>query len=173
MSACRTQRAIRLLVLVLAGGAFAVPAAAGQTTIELTYESVMDMVRPDVHPGVKVHHNLQVVLSEGNQVTETHNRNANGLSDKFAHEAALGGGDAQSYEPVWHVVSAGELVRTQNEVQSTRTITVTLTTPTTCSVAVKDELKPGFAEYAFPRIGQHALAYFTGYHIVGSTCAIH
>jgi len=173
MSAHETLRATRFLLPVLASAAFAAPAAAGQTTIDLTYDSVMDMVRPDVHPGVKVHHSLEVVLSADNQVTETHNRNANGQSDKFAHEAALGGGDAQSYDPVWHVVSAGELVRTQNEVQSTRTITLTLTSPTTCSVAVKDELKPGFTEYAFPRIGQHTTAYFTGYQVVGATCAIH
>jgi hypothetical protein len=166
-------RAMRPLLLVLASASFAAPAAAGQTTIDLTYESVMDMVRPDVHPGVKVHHNLQVILSEGNQVTETHNRNANGLSDKFAHEAALGGGDAQSYEPVWHVVSANELVRIQNEPQSTRTITVTLTSPTACSIAVKDELKPGFTEYAFPRIGQHARGYFSSYQVVATSCAIH
>ncbi len=167
------RKTLRPLLLVLASAAFAAPAAAGQTTIDLTFESVMDMVRPEVHPGIKVHHNLQVILSEGNQVSETHNRNVNGQVDKFAHEAALGGGDAQSYEPVWHVVGAGELVRTQNEVQSTRTITVTLTSPTTCSVDVKVELKPGFTEYAFPRIGQRALGYFTGYQIVGATCAIH
>jgi hypothetical protein len=174
MSACGTLLARRPLLLVLASAAFAAPAAAGQTTIDLTYESVMDMVRPDVHPGVKVHHNLQVILSEDNQVSETHNRNASGLSDKFARQQALGSGDAQgSFEPVWHVVSKDELVRIQNEPQSTRTITVTLTSSTTCSIAVKDELKPGYAEYAFPRIGQHALAYFTGYQIVGSTCAIH
>lgn len=159
--------------LILAGAAIAVPAAAGQTTIDLTYEFVMDMVRPEVHPHIKVHHNFQVVLSEGNQVSETHDRSANGLADKFAHQGALGGGDAQAYEPVWHVVSANELVRTQNEAQSTRTITVTLTSPTTCSVDVKVELKPGFSEYAFPRIGQHALGYFTGYRIVGSSCTIH
>jgi hypothetical protein len=174
MSAWKTLRAMRLLFPVLASAAFAAPAAAGQTTIDLTYESVMDMVRPEVHPGVKVHHSLEVILSEDNQVSETHNRNANGLSDKFARQQALGSGDAQgSYEPVWHVVSKDELVRIQNEPQSTRTITVTLTSPTTCSVAVKDELKPGFAEYAFPRIGQHTTAYVTGYAIVGSTCAIH
>jgi len=173
MSACGTLRATPPVLLVLASAAFAVPAAAGQTTIDLTYDSVMDMVRPDFHSGIKVHHNLQVILSEGNQISETHDRNANGLSDKFARQQALGSGDAQgSYEPVWHVVSRDELVRIQNEAQSTRTITVTLTSPTTCRLAVKDELKPGYAEYAFPRIGQHAFAYFTGYQIVGSTCAI-
>jgi len=160
-------------LFVAASAAFAAPAAAGQTTIDLTYDTTMDMVRPMAYPGIKVHHALTVTLSQDNQVSETHNREANGQADTFAHEAALGGGDPQSYAPVWHVVSAGELVRTQNEVQSTRTITVKLTSPTTCSVEMKDELKPGFSDYAFLRISQHTLGYFVNYRIVNPSCAIH
>lgn len=32
--------------------------------------TLMDMVRPEVHPNIPVHHNLQVILSEGNKVSE-------------------------------------------------------------------------------------------------------
>ena len=36
--------------------------AAAQTRIDLTYDSMMDMVRPAQHPGIIVHHNLPVVF---------------------------------------------------------------------------------------------------------------
>jgi len=173
MSACRARRAIAPIPFALAFALCVARALAADATIELTYDTTMDMVRPMAYPGVKVHHAMTVTLSAGGQVAETHNLEANGQADKFAHQATLGGGDPQAYEPVWHVVSASELVRTQNEAQSTRTITVKLTSPTTCSLEVKVELKPGFSEFAFRRIGQRAMGFFTNYRVVDSTCAIH
>ena len=62
----RHFKAVRLLVSVItAFAAFgALPGnAAVNTVIDLTYDSVMDMVRPEVHPGIAVHHNLQVTVS--------------------------------------------------------------------------------------------------------------
>src|SRR5271167_1385030 len=34
--------------------------ACAQTMIDLTYDSTMDMVRPEPHPGIIVHHNLEI-----------------------------------------------------------------------------------------------------------------
>src|SRR5271167_956458 len=36
--------------------------ACAQTMIDLTYDSTMDMVRPEPHPGIIVHHNLEIFL---------------------------------------------------------------------------------------------------------------
>jgi hypothetical protein len=58
--------AVRLLVSVITAlTAFgALPRnAVANTVIDLTYDSVMDMVRPEVHPGIAVHHNLQITVS--------------------------------------------------------------------------------------------------------------
>ncbi len=170
---CATRGASAVLglfvVLPLAGPAF----ADGQTVIDLTYDSVMDMARPDVHPGIRVHHTLQVILSERNKVAENSSRVAGGLSDVKATQRVLGSsGDAGSYA-VWRVVSKDRLVRIERDPQSTRTMTVTLTSPTSCRLEVRDELKPGFSEYAFSRISQHSLGYFSSYQVTSASCAIH
>ena len=62
----RHGTATRLLASVIAASTAlgALPGnAVANTVIDLTYDSVMDMVRPEVHPGIAVHHNLQVTVS--------------------------------------------------------------------------------------------------------------
>ncbi|MGC1886886.1 MAG: hypothetical protein WA709_12435, partial [Stellaceae bacterium] len=54
----------------------ALPGQAANMVIDLTYDSVMDMVRPEVHPGIAVHHNLQVTVSGGGNLSEGRNRSA-------------------------------------------------------------------------------------------------
>ena len=173
----RTANSLRSL---LSGGAAAIltmlASAArgeGQTVIDLTYDSVMDMVRPEIHPGIVVHHNLQVILSDRNKVSETRDRSTHKLSDNNAMKQVLGSsGDAGNYAS-WHVVGKDQLIRVQRDPQSTRTMTVTLISPTTCRLDVTDALKPGFSEYAFLRISSHTLGYFSTYQVTSTSCTIH
>src|SRR5271163_2107150 len=58
--------------------------AAANTVIDLTYDSVMDMVRPEVHPGIAVHHNLQITVSGGGNLSEGRNRSAGPYQDRNA-----------------------------------------------------------------------------------------
>ncbi len=147
--------------------------AEGQTQIDLTYDSVMDMVRPEIHPGIAVHHNLHVILSDRNKVSEDRDRSVKTASDQNAMRQVLGSsGDEGSYA-AWHVVGKDQLVRIQHDPQSTRTMTVTLTSPTTCRLDVKDVLKPGFNEYEFLRITTHTYGWFSSYRVTSTSCAIH
>ena len=174
------RQTAKLSSLLPPGGAIAIltmltsPANAdGQTVIDLTYDSVMDMVRPEIHPGIVVHHNLQVTLSDRNKVSEARDRSTHKLSDNNAMKQVLGSsGDAGSYAS-WHVVGKDQLIRVQHDPQSTRTMTVTLSSPTTCRLDVKDVLKPGFSEYAFLRISAHTLGYFSTYQVTSTSCTIH
>lgn len=154
---------------IVANSAF----AGGTTVIDLTYNSVMDMVRPEVHPGIAVHHNLQITLSGRNNVSESRDRSTKNASDSNAMRQILGGGNDAGTYAAWHVVSKDKLERIQRDPQSTRTMLVTLTSPTTCRLDIQDELKPGFNEYAFLRITTHTIGYFSSYHVTGTTCAIH
>ena len=152
----------------------ATPALAGGTTvINLTYDSIMDMVRPEAHPGIAVHHNLQITLSGRNNVAETRDRSTHNASDNNAMRQVLGGGNDAGAYAAWRVVSKDKLERIQHDPQSVRTMIVTLTSPTTCRLDVRDELKPGFSEYAFLRISTHTIGYFSSYRVTGTTCAIH
>lgn len=146
--------------------------SARAAVIDLTYDSLMDMVRPEVHPGIAVHHNLQVTISGGTQVTEQRDRNARQYRDQNAMAQILSStGDEGSYAS-WQVAADGRLVRTQNDPQSTRTMTVTLLPGNVCRLDVMDQLKPGFTEYAFLRISTHTIGYFSSYRVTRTTCTM-
>ena len=71
------SRIVRVAVLVTGAvsAIFGLAAtAAADTLIDLTYDSVMDMVRPEVHPGIAVHHNLQITLAGGGSLAEAQRR---------------------------------------------------------------------------------------------------
>jgi hypothetical protein len=157
--------------LIIAAVGFEASRASAQTRIDLTYDSMMDMVRPEHHPGIAVHHNLQIVFS-GQNVAENRDRNARQFSDRNAMVQELGGTDRQGTYASWRVESNTRLVRTQRDPQSTRIMTVTLTSPTTCHLDVVDTLNPGFSEYAFLRISTHTLGYFSSYRVIQTSCSI-
>jgi hypothetical protein len=132
----------------------------------------MDMVRPEVHPGIAVHHNLQITISSGNDVSEQRDRSARQYRDQNAMTQVLSStGDEGSYAS-WRIAPDGRLVRTQDDPQSTRTMTVTLLPGNACRLDVIDQLKPGFTEYAFLRISTHTIGYFSSYSVTHTTCAL-
>ncbi|HXZ14369.1 MAG TPA: hypothetical protein VEH77_00040, partial [Roseiarcus sp.] len=81
-------------VAALASAIVATPALAGDATvIDLSYDSIMDMVRPEVHPGITLHRNFHVTLSERNKVSESRDREVRNASDSNSMRQVLGGGD--------------------------------------------------------------------------------
>jgi len=164
----------RLLFLIgaLLALAAAPATAAADNIIDLTYDSVMDMVRPQMRPGIAVHHNLQVTISAHNNLTEDRNRNAGPYRDQNAMTQVLASSGDESNYASWRMQPDGRLVRIQNDPQSIRTMTVTFLPANTCHLDVVDRLKPGFSEYAFLRISTHTIGYFSTYRVVRTSCAI-
>jgi hypothetical protein len=155
---------------VLSFGPIVKPALAAEAIqIDLTYDSEMDMVRPENRPGIAVHHNLHVTFVNGTGVTENRDRSTGHAQDSNAMTQAprTEGGYAS-----WKVLAKDKLMRTERDPQSTRTMIVTLTSGNTCTLDVKDELKSGFNEYAFLRVSTHSLGYFSSYRVVNTSCAI-
>ena len=113
----RHCKAVWLLVSVItAFAAFgALPGnAAANTVIDLAYDSVMDMVRPEVHPGIAVHHNLQITVSGGGNLSEGRNRSAGPYQDRNAMMQVLSSsGDDAAYAS-WRTV-AGRPARARPE----------------------------------------------------------
>ncbi len=172
----RNGKAVRLLMSVITAltGLGALPGdAAANTVIDLTYDSVMDMVRPEVRPGIAVHHNLQITVSGAGNLSEGRNRSAGPYQDRNAMMQVLSSsGDDATYAS-WRAAPDGRLVRVQNDPQSTRTMIVTFLPGNTCRLEVADQLKPGFSEYAFLRISTHTIGYFSTYRVTRTSCAIH
>jgi len=166
-----TGKLVLLLVTVAAVPITSAHAAA-QFVIDLTYDSVMDMVRPEVKPDIHVHHVLQVTMSRDSRLTEKRNRSIKQYSDQNAMAQVLASrGDDSTYAS-WHTAPDGTLVRDQNDPQSTRTMTVTLLPNDACRLDVVDHLKPGFTEYEFLRIASHTMGFFSTYRVVGTSCKI-
>jgi len=162
------MRTVALTLFVVLGST---AAASADTVIDLTYDSVMDMVRPEVHPHIVVHHNLHVTISGGN-LSEHRDRSAKKYSDKNAMGQVLSSsGDDQAYAS-WKVAPDGRLVRIEEDPQSTRTMTVTLQPGNTCRLEVVDQLKPGFTEWELLRISNHQMGFFVNYRITGTSCAV-
>jgi hypothetical protein len=141
--------------------------------IELSYDSVMDMVRPEIQMGIRVHHNLSVTISGYANVAEDRNRGTKRYYDQNSLVQVLGSSDSASAYASWRVAPDGRLVRRQSDPQSTRTMTVILMPGNTCHLDVVDQLKPGFHEYAFLRISTHTIGYFSTYRVISTSCVIH
>ena len=172
----RHFKAVRLLVsAITALAAFGALSgiAAANTVIDLAYDSVMDMVRPEVHPGIAVHHNLQITVSGGGNLAEGRNRSAGPYQDRNAMTQVLSSSDDDAAYASWRTAPDGRLVRIQNDPQSTRTMTVSLLPGNTCRLEVVDQLKPGFSEYAFLRISTHTIGYFSTYRVTRTSCTLH
>jgi len=170
----RRDRACRALRTRVARGGrpLGYPAAA-DTVIDLTYDSVMDMVHPEVHPGIAVHHNLQISLAGGGSLAEARNRSAAPFQDQNGMVQVLGSSGDEGAYASWHFASDDRLVRVQDDPQSTRTMTVTLLPDNTCRLDVVDQLRPGFSEYAFLRISTHTIGYFSTYRVIRTSCTRH
>lgn len=169
------MRALTLLGIAIAALASlaAKPApSADQFVIDLTYDSVMDMVRPEVKPNIRLHHNLHITVSRGSGLSENRNRSTKGYYDQNAMAQVLDSqGDDSTYAS-WRTAPNGTLVREQNDPQSTRTMTVTLLPDNTCRLDVVDHLKPGFTEYEFLRITSHTMGFFSTYRVTSTSCRI-
>jgi hypothetical protein len=165
----------RMLVLLLPAIAslpLAPAHAADRFIIDLTYDSLMNMVRPEVRPNIRVHHNLHVTVSRDSGLSEQRNRSTKQYYDQNAMAQVLDSqGDDSTYAS-WRTAPNGTLVRDQNDPQSTRTMTVTLLPDGTCRLDVVDHLKPGFTEYEFLRISSHTMGFFSSYRVVSTSCKI-
>jgi hypothetical protein len=164
-------RPLLLAGVILSTVALEPPLAIAATIIDLGYDSVMDMVRPERYRGIVVHHDLQIVFS-GQDVTENRDRSTRNMSDRNAMNQDLSGVQQPGTYASWRIESSTRLVRTQHDPQSTRIMTVTLTPGNTCRLDVVDTLNPGFSEYAFLRISTHTLGYFSSYRVIGTSCSI-
>jgi hypothetical protein len=159
----------RICACIVATLLTTIAAKADEISISLTYDSEMDMVRPESHPGISVHHNLQVRMN-GGKLTENRDRNTGKYFDKASSVQEHGSEGGAGV--VWHVIDASHLVRVQTFPQSKREMTVTVNPDKTCTLAVVDTLKPGYQEYAFLRVSTHSIAYFSPYRVVSTSCTI-
>ncbi|HUN45125.1 MAG TPA: hypothetical protein VMU85_01335 [Stellaceae bacterium] len=169
----RTLVAAIALPLLAAMPAAAQAPAAQTFVIDLTYESEMDMVRPEVMPHLHVHHNLHLTIARGGALSESRDRSVRRYADQNGMVQVLGSSGDEARYASWKAAPDGTLVRVQHDPQSTRTMTVTLLPDSACRLEVVDKLDPGFTEYEFLRVSTHTMAFFSSYRVIATSCRIH
>jgi hypothetical protein len=141
--------------------------------IDLTYDSVMDMVRPEQIPDLRVHHNLHIAIAADGSVYERRNRNAREFADRNAsRQEELNDMPDEANYVSWHKAADGTLMREENDPQSVRTMIVTLLPGNSCRLDVVDRLNPGFTEYEFLRISTHTMGFFSRYRVFATSCRV-
>jgi hypothetical protein len=142
-----------------------------ETRIDLGFDETDIRVRPDPAPGF-VHHEVHLILSQGNKVTEVRRATAaDGRTGNDQFEGTLGGGGGGRV--VWRVMSKNTLVRVQDWPQSTLTMTVSTSGSNSCRLDVVAKLKPGFSEYEIFSIHKKVMAYYSKWDTSNPTCVIH
>jgi hypothetical protein len=137
--------------------------------IVLDYDSVMDRVRPNPMTGGTVHFHIEVTLHDGNKVSQSQTLQSGRLSQDWTISQDLGESHRSG---IWHIESRDTLKYIWNMAQSVRTITVKLLPGNTCSMNARDQLKPGFSEYAFGARWSNGLEYYSRYENTNMSCSI-
>jgi hypothetical protein len=138
-----------------------------ETRIDLGFDETDIRVRPDPAPGF-VHHEVHLILSQGNKVRRATAADGRATNDQF--EAVLGGSSGGRI--VWHVVSKNTLARIQDWPQSTLTMTVA-SGNSSCRLEVAASLKSGFSEYEIFSIHKRVMAYYSKWGTSNPGCVIH
>jgi hypothetical protein len=139
-----------------------------QTVIDLNYDSVMDRTRPNPGSNLTVHFHIQLVLSGKNSTSQTFQLSSGSQVDSRMSNQTLVNGDSSG---VWRVAGRNTLVHIQQMRQSVRTLTVSVRPDNTCSLTVRDVLKPAFSEYLF-KASYTDWQYYSRYENINEQCQI-
>jgi hypothetical protein len=158
-----------IVILSLAWATSCAAQAAKQTDIVFSFDAVEDMVRPESKAGISVHHDYKITLLPDGRVEEAQSWQRSNTPNGSDKRTAQLGKTRPSY--LWRVLSGNKLVRAEAFPQSSRFVTISLISENKCVAEVKEELKPGFKEFAYG--GGDDKRYFSRYEITNTSCEIH
>jgi hypothetical protein len=138
--------------------------ANAETLIHAEYTATYDRLRPNPYKGIYLNNKYDVTLTDKNTVEETNTRAAGKFSDSKTSSTKLGSGG-------WEVLADNKLKRTFDQPQSTLEMTIAVE-GSTCKLDVQFKLKPGFKEFAFKKIMDGKIGFFTQPQVQSTSCSI-
>lgn len=138
-------------------------ARADDTAIHAEYTADYDRLRPNPYKGIHLKNSIDLVLTGSNEVREVNKREAGKFADAKSGSNKLGA--------TWTVQEGNKLQKIIDQPQSTTEMTVTVDGKT-CKLDVQFKLKPGFKEFAFIKIMDGKIGYFTQPMVQTTTCTI-
>jgi hypothetical protein len=147
--------------------------AQGPTTqIDASISYLFNRLRPNPTPNIPVTHSYRIILSGANQVDEQRTAQSGALSSSSHLTRLLGQTSSEGKTGgAWRVAGPASLERRRNLPQSVETLTIRIHGQG-CEIGVSNQLKPGFSEFMYPRIGTGEWQYFSEPQVTGSSCVI-
>lgn len=138
-------------------------AFAEDTSIHAEYTANYDRLRPNPYKDIHLKNSIDLVLTGNNEVKEINKREAGKFGDAKSGSNKLGS--------IWTVLEGNKIQKIVNLPQSTTEMTVTVDGKA-CKLDVQFKLKPGFKEFAFIKIMDGKIGYFTQPVVQTTTCTI-
>lgn len=138
-------------------------AVADDTAIHAEYTADYDRLRPNPYKGIHLKNSVDLVLTGNNEVRETNKREAGKFADAKSGSNKLGSS--------WTVQEGNRIQKIIDQPQSTTEMTVTVDGKT-CKFDIQFKLKPGFKEFAFIKIMDGKIGYFTQPMVQTTACTI-
>jgi len=138
-------------------------ALADDTSMHAEYTANYDRLRPNPYKDIHLKNSIDLVLTSNNEVREINKREAGKFADAKSGSNKLGS--------TWTVLEGNKLQKIVDLPQSTTEMTVTVDGKT-CKLDVQFKLKPGFKEFAFIKIMDGKIGYFTQPMVQTTACTI-
>jgi len=138
-------------------------ARADDTSIHAEYTADYDRLRPNPYKGIHLKNSIDLVLTGNNEVREVNKREAGKFADAKSGSNKLG--------TAWVVLEGNKLQKIIDQPQSSTEMTVAVDGKT-CKLDVQFKLKSGFKEFAFIKIMDGKIGYFTQPMVQTTTCTI-
>ena len=142
---------------------FTTAVLADDTSIHAEYTANYDRLRPNPYKGIHLKNSIDLVLTSNNEVREVNKRETGKFADAKSGANKLGS--------TWTVQEGNKLQKIVDQQQSTTEMTVTVDGKT-CKLDVQFKLKPGFKEFAFIKVMDGKIGYFTQPMVQTTTCTI-
>jgi hypothetical protein len=142
--------------------------ARAEAVVELSYDSTLDMTRPNTILNIHARDHVTLVIKDDGSISEKSTARS-GSARSYVNQRTWK--DDTRLGRAWRVVSQDVLMRTGSLPHNDRIMTVTIT-GRTCRLQVVDRLKSGFTTYTFPRASDAKMVEFSRVTIGNTSCSI-
>ena len=158
--------------VAIACGPSAASAQGRTVQIDASITFSFDRLRPNPTSNIPVTHSYQITLSGANTVDEqrTSQSGASSYSSQLTRLLGQTGSEGKT-GGAWRVAGPNSLVRERDLPQSVETLTIAVHGQS-CEISASNRLKPGFAEFKYPRIGTGEWQYFSAPQVTSTSCVI-
>ena len=160
-----------LSLVLIAGMDAAFAQTAKETVLSYSYDMTLSRINPCC--GVDtVHFDHTLTLKSDNTVVETARISYPNFQRDYPPYSGQLGKPSNLPDQIWHVMPDNTLLWGAEALHSLRTKTIKRSAAGGCTFSIKDRLKPGFSDYAYPNAKNGQVSYFSSVQYTNMVCRI-